>query len=385
MKKIIFLFSLMAFVHSIAAQTNFSYPELFSNDTIVLLCVHNKQLVTLKKDKDKKIVLSVNNKTDTIKVDFPVTYWKLIPSYYNYENNIYIQTTYYKSLEYITNVYKLNLDTKTFSKIEELGGDQIIYYLVNDIFVLSKRNDNNVYGYNVETMRLDSLFYGGEWGFFVTTNFLIEHQTLVGYYESGDIENFSLYDFSNKQETYPLEQLDNLSYYDKGRINTYFKDITEKYYNIGLFWIDKDFNVIQPTLLPKRNGGASFNIRGLDTYYYRNSYIEERNRNKPVWVACKFTLAFDKALYDIYNNTALSKSDVEKFDDWELNKLRNMIFAKHGYQFQSEYLQAFFNLFNFYNNVEKKDDVNNLLTPTDKKNLQLIQQVSKMNEKKRKY
>ena len=68
------------------------------------------------------------------------------------------------------------------------------------------------------------------------------------------------------------------------------------------------------------------------------------------------------------------KAVVEKFDEWELHKLRNMIFSKHGYQFKSEYLQAFYNLFDFYNHITKTNNVNALLTPADNKNLELIRQ-----------
>jgi hypothetical protein len=141
---------------------------------------------------------------------------------------------------------------------------------------------------------------------------------------------------------------------------------------MGLFWTDENLNIIQPTLQPYY-GESTFNIGTENPYYYRKSKIND-SKERFVWVACKFTLPFDKALYDIYNNTLLQKSTLETFDKWELNKLRNMVFAKHGYQFQSEYLQAFYNLFNFYNHIAKTTDINKLLTPIDKKNLQLIRQ-----------
>jgi hypothetical protein len=54
-----------------------------------------------------------------------------------------------------------------------------------------------------------------------------------------------------------------------------------------------------------------------------------------------------------------------------------MVFAKHGYKFKSHYLQAFYNIFVL---DVKRDltDVSHLLTPEDKKNLELIQKISKI-------
>ena len=377
-KRILLLMALMISITFVMAQTDFVYPELISKDSVELLTVHNGQLITGKKDKKRNIYLAVNNKVDTLKLNSPFTYWEIIPVHYNTENSIYIEFTYRNNKsQLIGSVYKLDLDTKIFTEIK-IGEFRNIYCIINDIIVLSGKNDDdNVYGYNLKKKSLDSLFYGGE-SYFVATNFLIDYQTLIGYYESGSIENFALYDFSNNQLTYHIEQLDTFSYYDKGKINTYFRDITEKYYNVGLFWVDEDFNKIQPTLPPYRQSYSSYNLSGTASQFcYRPSYIERNPNSNYVWVICKFSLSFDKALYDIYNNVLIDKTEVETFDEWELNKLRNMVFAKHGYQFKSEYLQAFFNLFDFYNNITKTVDVTNSLTPIDKKNLELIQQVSK--------
>lgn len=218
---------------------------------------------------------------------------------------------------------------------------------------------------------------------------MVGNKILIEHYESGSIIDIAYYDWNNKKHVWNIPTLVSLqseiittkegNIYTKNDISDIkysYEDVTGKYSNIGIYWIDGDFNLIQPTLQSYPNTKSTFNVGTDNSYYYRSSVIKGK-KNKRVWVACKFTLAFDKALYDIYNDIILSKSDVEKFDDWELNKLRNMIFAKHGYPFQSEYLQAFFNLFDFYNHIEKKSDVNSLLTPNDRKNLQLIQQVSK--------
>ena len=371
---LLLLMALMASITFVMAQTDFVYPELISKDSIELLTAHNGQLITLKKDKKRNFFLSVNNKTDTLKINFPFNYWEIIPVHYNTDNNIYVQFSQYKNKSQIKSVYKLNLETKTFIKIKELGEYDIVYFIINNDIIFRIDFDNNLYAYNMQTTRADSLFDGGE-SFGITRKFILDNKILMCYWESGTIEDFSFFDFSTRQEIYPIELLKDFSYSDKADVDTYFRDITEKYYNVGLFWVDGNFNVIQPTLLPYYTSFASYNLIGTTPQFcYRSSYIEHKLLKNQVWIACRFSLSFDKALYDIYHNAMLEKTIVETFDEWELNKLRNMVFAKHGCRFKSDYLQAFFNLFDFYNNIDKKDDVTNLLTPMDKKNLELIRQ-----------
>ena len=90
----------------------------------------------------------------------------------------------------------------------------------------------------------------------------------------------------------------------------------------------------------------------------------------------------EKAMYEIYENIELTAQDLQRFDAFDLHLLRNMIFAKHNYAFKDKFLQAYFNLYGFYcNQTNRLTDVNRLLTSADKKNLALIQQVSKQKEK----
>jgi hypothetical protein len=375
MKKIIFTTLIfISFTTLIFSQSSFLYPELISKDSVELFTVHDGQLITIKKDKKKNFFLSVNNKTDTLLVDFPFSYGNVLPMYNNNQKSIYFQSVY-SQLQSINSLYKLNLETKTIKKVESLEGNIIFHCIIDDNIILQQ--DNNVVSlFNMKNMKLDSLFDGGI-SFRISDEFLTEYKILIGYYEAGDIVDFSIYDYSNKRMIYPIQQLDTVAENRKSHVKCYYKDITQKYYNIGLYWVDSSLNIIQPTLAPANNSYSSNNLANTHDLYYRRSYIDRNPLNNSVWVACKFTLAFDKALYDIYHNILLGKSVIEKFDKWELHKLKNMIFAKHGYQFKSEYLQAFFNLFRFYSNLTKTNNVSHLLTPEDKKNLELIEQVSK--------
>ena len=386
MKKIIFTVFWFCFAISVFA-TNEIPETLIYRDSVLLFCVHNGKVVMITQDKEQNYLLSVDRKTDTLS-NFakPTVEWKNVPVYHNEKNDIYFTDTYDTNQP----LYKLNLDTKKISQVSNLGDYR---YLINNTLVRRCDYDCGSLIFNdLQTHRADTL----ELGDFSAPPLMAGNKILIRYYETGSVYGFAYYDWDNKKFVGNIPVLDTMRFEvfinDKGEKRTKhgrddldyeYTDITGKYSNIGLYWVDGNFSLIQPTLQSHYDNRSTFNVGTDDSYYYRSSVINDK-KNQQVWLACKFTLAFDKALYDIYNDTELTKTMVEKFDDWELNKLRNMIFAKHGYQFQSEYLQAFFNLFDFYNNVKKQEDVNNLLTPTDRKNLQLIQQVSKQNKLKAK-
>jgi hypothetical protein len=383
MKKIVLLLFLICIARFIFAQ---SIPEtLIYRDSVLLFAVHNNQVITITQLDDSLCLLSVNNKTDTL--NFAPKKWRNITAYNNSQNIIYFADNLSRR-QVVENVYQLNLDTKNIVKIRAFTNSYSTYIIDNYIirssdfdceddyncsYLLFHNMDNNV----VDTLELRNYYY---------SNLIVGNKILLEYYESGSVIEIDYYDWNNKKCIWNVPALDSLRpevikvnesfIYTKNDISDIdysYDDITGKYSNIGIYWIDSNFNLIQPTLksYPNRESSSS----NIDTYYYRYSYIEGEKGHNYVWIACKFTLPFDKALYDIYYNTLLEKTTIEKFDKWELNKLRNMIFAKHGYQFQSEYLQAFFNLFDFYNNIKKTSDINALLTPIDKKNLELIQGV----------
>ena len=122
-------------------------------------------------------------------------------------------------------------------------------------------------------------------------------------------------------------------------------------------------------------------IKQLLKYSYLNP-IENKERGNLVLIPFVPDPFKEKSMYEIYENIELKAQDLQRFDVFDLRLLRNMIFAKHYYAFKDKFLQAYFNLYNFYH--YKKNlltDVNHLLTPIDKKNLELILQVSKQKEK----
>lgn len=98
---------------------------------------------------------------------------------------------------------------------------------------------------------------------------------------------------------------------------------------------------------------------------------DSRQRVRIPYVPCAYR---EKAMYIIYHNKTLSHDELSRFDYHDLRLMRNMVFAKHNYDFNATYLKAYFNLYEFYRNGynNRIRDVNHLLTPTDKANLEVI-------------
>jgi hypothetical protein len=70
-----------------------------------------------------------------------------------------------------------------------------------------------------------------------------------------------------------------------------------------------------------------------------------------------------------------------QFDSRNLRLLRNMVYARHGYKFNSSDLTLYFSRFDWYN--PRFDNVDDLLTDVDKYNIQAIQAFESRNENSR--
>ena len=87
----------------------------------------------------------------------------------------------------------------------------------------------------------------------------------------------------------------------------------------------------------------------------------------------------EKILYAIYHNQELSRYALEQLNRQQLQLAKNMVFARHNYQFDSPYYQAFFNLFDFYNTEAMRKSraktMDGKMTINDVQNSRLINQV----------
>ena len=134
----------------------------------------------------------------------------------------------------------------------------------------------------------------------------------------------------------------------------HFHDTTTESNSRGqCFILDHRFQKVAPIL------AKVLNVSG---YHYQNNkvaslivesetdeYVQyEGHRRGSLLYVPDYRL--EKTLYAVYHNQALTYSDLESLSKQQLQLAKNMIFARHNYQFKNPYYQAFFNLFDFYNN-----------------------------------
>ena len=148
--------------------------------------------------------------------------------------------------------------------------------------------------------------------------------------------------------------------------------------NNGVFIYDSTFNEISRAL------DHAERITGHN--YRRGKYISDNvdtslDDGREVIISHKYSLQLARSFYRIYADSILISEDLKKCTKHELDLLKNMVFAKHNYQFQTDFYQAYFNYYEFYNSEEKRKtrvkDVNRLLTESDKQNLALIARMTK--------
>lgn len=75
-------------------------------------------------------------------------------------------------------------------------------------------------------------------------------------------------------------------------------------------------------------------------------------------------------LYPEASERTLNSRDVENLSLWDLKIMRNEIFADYGYRFKTEEMREYFSRLRWYS--PRYDDVNNMLTKTEKDNIELI-------------
>ncbi|ALO13825.1 hypothetical protein L21SP5_00145 [Salinivirga cyanobacteriivorans] len=142
---------------------------------------------------------------------------------------------------------------------------------------------------------------------------------------------------------------------------------------------DENFTYISDLLVLNNPVLIGVNIQnGKLQYHFLRSFL---NNEVKVIIPYKFIPQLDLAMYKAHKNNKLTEEDLEGLDLYALGILRNSIFAKYNYAFNSEFYQAYFNLFAFYNHYEKKGkrtkDINDKLTETDKYNIKLITNIEK--------
>lgn len=174
----------------------------------------------------------------------------------------------------------------------------------------------------------------------------------------------------------------NIDYYDKEYIKLSYVSY-EEYYRI----YSHDFSIKYNVLGPYRGKKCGLNYSdGKMQFYYQISSLDDAdydsrpiNYGTKVIIPYKFNPQLEIQMYRAYNDTLLSEADIEGLGKYELGILRNLMFAKHNYAFKSEFYQAYFNMYEFYNSQKmrttRKTNVDNELTANDKANIALIREM----------
>ncbi|MBZ0245028.1 MAG: YARHG domain-containing protein [Cyclobacteriaceae bacterium] len=154
--------------------------------------------------------------------------------------------------------------------------------------------------------------------------------------------------------------------------------------------IDSDLNKVPASFLPKGHNvkGVVYKENNVDAFWILSSldtkpYSWSRDYTEVV-IAYAPTLETEQALYNIYNNNPIDSKTLRGMRLENLLILKNMIWAKHNFKFESSFYQAFFNFFTFYNNQEsrktRKADMADQFTDVDRKNLQEIDEALKKHQ-----
>ncbi|MBL6448461.1 YARHG domain-containing protein [Fulvivirga sp. 29W222] len=277
-------------------------------------------------------------------------------------------------------LYRQNIISRTFEllydfyKIPEIKDYEtwapVVPY-ITDVFQVGDSNDKIL----IET----GIFDGG----LMSLNYFILNVS------SGQVENITRTENFQKITVDPKENLVNhidfKRLYFEPQIGSYFlmdASDTLAYFTADFsegtarweqdaFVINKDYQIVDRAL--KRDlYEVGFVIEDKKSWYRIRSASDSTLLDFNI----QLRYPMEKAFYNIYYDLLLNKESLANVDIHELSILKNFIFAKHNYQFQSSFYQAYFNTFSFYNSKESKKhrrkDVNNLLTEMDKKNLDVI-------------
>lgn len=218
-----------------------------------------------------------------------------------------------------------------------------------------------------------------------------------GIADSGErvAERYSIYDINidkykfikhyheSEYKTKPIyDYLYNKQGYEELSISVNYLDLSKKYMYGQITYIgsparDKDYffddNLDTVTATVKKYTYL------IGKNYTKNEVVSLNfttitDSKKEVIISYKLTLPLERSFYRIYTNQLILEEDQKEFTEYEWSMLRNFIYAKHNYQFESEFYQAYFNVFEFYRTRigKRKKKVEGKFTKSDKENLKLI-------------
>jgi hypothetical protein len=125
---------------------------------------------------------------------------------------------------------------------------------------------------------------------------------------------------------------------------------------------------------------AGIIVIGTAAYFI---FTTDKKQNKDQLATTPTTVTPTEAVpvpgdYPIASTRELKQEEVLNLTAEEMKKMRNEIYARHGYIFQNQEMLAHFSKMPWYKG--EHTDVRNMLTPLEKKNIELIKEMEKYND-----
>jgi hypothetical protein len=225
---------------------------------------------------------------------------------------------------------------------------------------------------------LPSHTFDGDWG--VSRPFIIDEKKAILEIVYSDVSGFTYFYFKNKNGikliTELLEGATSIS--ENTIISIDRKSIAFRInYREGVELNTKSIlftaNIEPVGEILLRNTPTGLNMKkGKFSGYFLSAHLDN-----DFYAAFYYELnpTLELAMYKAFHNGILTQQDIKGLSKKELGILRNLLFAKHNYQFDSLYYQAYFKTLDFYVQLgrdSRTKNINHLLTEVDKANIALI-------------
>ena len=200
---------------------------------------------------------------------------------------------------------------------------------------------------------------------------------------AGGIEGYKYFLYSYKDGIRGYEDFDDREFYfvnsSDGR-DLFFR---EEWNGKVIYRFNKE-TFIHDSICYRQLSPKGLNIvDGRTVAYFFESRLNKNTKGfkkQKVVISSKLYYELEKAIYKVVQGEMLSNRDMKQLELYDLEVLKNTVFAKYHYDFDSPYYQAFFNLYSFYDGENRTKKMDGLLTAIDLENLSIIRKALKKYE-----
>ena len=363
---------------------------------------NNKYIIAKDKNSNTCYIVFKNKIQDTLK------HIKATRPYGSDDNKLYLKGYGEKNNNSFNIFFKLNPKTAQKSKIYKNDSLNFTHkyknFLVGKYSEYSEETYNDFFIYNLDdrslkeitTFSVDSVYYPiNNFTFLDDNNLFIWIAKNVGNWFPYD--DFYKYNIQTGEITSLNEKIEkNYKSMLTKEQEKNFKLSHLDYFDTGIFeYIENSIiltnrtNVNYPHISLDKNGNFTKHIGDMGLgdvlgFSYQNNeydiiYFKSKNENgEIIIIPLKYTTLYAKALAKVKEDKKLTNNKISKLKEMNLLILKNFVFAKYNYAFESNFYQAYFELLPIYQyptyQEEKTKNVNPLLTDIDKHNLKLIKE-----------